>query len=232
MTDKENMTAHKSKIFIKAATWYGITFLILGALIFIPSGTLEYWQGWLFMSVLFIPMFFVLIYLTIKDPDLLEKRLNAKEKEKPQKVYVVLSIIVTIAIFVIPGLDHRYHWSRVPVILVWLSAAMMLTGYILFIMVMRQNSYASRVIEIQLDQKVIDTGLYSMVRHPMYMAATILFGFSPLVLGSLFGLIPMVFLPLLLVIRIMNEEKVLREGLSGYKEYMQKVRFRMIPHIW
>ncbi len=232
MTDKENMTVHKGNIFVKAGILYGFGVVLLGALIFLPAGTLEYWQGWLFMAVLFIPMFFVLIYLTIKDPDLLKKRLNVKEKEKPQKVYVVLSIIVTIAIFVIPGLDHRYHWSQVPDILVWLSAAMMLTGYTLFIVVMRQNSYASRVIELQPGQKVIDTGLYSMVRHPMYMAATILFGFVPLVLGSFLGLIPMVFLPLLLIIRIRNEEKVLREGLPGYKEYMQKVRFRMIPHIW
>ncbi len=226
------MTPERRKVLVKAGILYALGVVFLGALIFIPAGTMEYWQGWLFMAVLFIPMFFVLIYLTVKDPDLLRKRLNAKEKEKPQKVYVVLSIIVTIAIFVIPGLDHRYHWSRVPDILVWLSAAMMLTGYILFIVVMRQNSYASRVIEIQQGQRLIDTGLYSMVRHPMYMAATILFGFVPLVLGSFFGLIPMVFLPLLLIIRIRNEEKVLREGLPGYKEYMQKVRFRMIPHIW
>lgn len=226
------MTPERRKVLVKAGILYALGVVFLGALIFIPAGTMEYWQGWLFMAVLFIPMFFVLIYLTVKDPDLLRKRLNAKEKEKPQKVYVVLSIIVTIAIFVIPGLDHRYHWSRVPDILVWLSAAMMLTGYILFIVVMRQNSYASRVIEIQHGQRLIDTGLYSMVRHPMYMAATILFGFVPLVLGSFFGLIPMVFLPLLLIIRIRNEEKVLREGLPGYKEYMQKVRFRMIPHIW
>jgi protein-S-isoprenylcysteine O-methyltransferase Ste14 len=184
------------------------------------------------MYLVAIVLFFVLILLSVKDPDLLAKRLNTKEREKPQKIYVLFSIFICLITYVIPGLDFRFHWSRVPILLVWLSAAGMLTGYFLFVVVMRQNSYASRVIEIQQGQKLIDTGLYSVVRHPMYMAATLLFGFSPLVLGSFYGLLPAVFIPIALVIRIMNEEKVLREGLPGYEAYMQKVRFRLIPYIW
>lgn len=208
------------------------TALVTGALIFIPAGSLRFWNGWLLMAVLFAPWFFSIFYLAVKDPELLEKRLKLKEKDRTQMSLQVLSFIFYIVVLVIPGLDHRYGWSRVPVWLVWLSAAVVLAGFILCIIVMRQNRYASRVIEIQDGQKLIDTGLYAVVRHPMYMSLIILFIFCPLVLGSFYGLIPTVSIPLLLVIRILNEEKFLREGLPGYLEYTRKVRFRMIPHIW
>jgi protein-S-isoprenylcysteine O-methyltransferase Ste14 len=163
---------------------------------------------------------------------LLEKRINLNEKEREQKKYVRLSMILFVVAYVIPGLDFRFGWSNVPLWLVLVSLALMITGYILFIVVIIQNRYASRVIEIQHEQKLIDTGLYSVVRHPMYMAATILYLSSPLVLGSVYALIPMALLPFLLGYRIINEEKVLLKGLQGYEGYVNKVKFRMIPFVW
>jgi protein-S-isoprenylcysteine O-methyltransferase Ste14 len=201
-------------------------------LIFLPAGTFKFWNGWLFIGALCIPMIFVIIYLIINNPDLMVKRMKTDEKEKPQKIYLFLSIIASVITFVLPGLDYRFHWSSVPLWLVIISTVVMIAGYLLFFIVMKQNSYASRVIEIQEEQKLIDTGLYSFVRHPMYFAATILYGFSPLILGSYFAMIPMIFIPLLLVIRIRNEEKVLLKGLKGYEEYMKKAKFRLIPYIW
>lgn len=209
-----------------------MAFIFVAALLFIPAGSLDYYNGWLFLCSLFIPMSLVMIYLVVKDPALLEKRMKTDEKEKTQKVYLVLSILATIATFAIPGFDYRYQWSFVPVWLVAISTVFMITGYIVFFMVMKQNSYASRVVEIQEEQKLIDTGLYSIVRHPLYFGAIILYGFTPLVLGSYYALIPMVLIPLLLAVRIINEEKVLLSGLKGYDEYMKKVKFRLIPFIW
>ncbi len=226
------MTADHRKILIRANNMSIATALITGALIFIPAGSLKFWNGWLFLAVFFMPWFFSIFYLGVKDPELLKKRSNLKERDRTQMSIQVISFVFYIAVLVIPGLDHRFGWSKVPVLLVWLSAAATLAGFIMCIIVMRQNRYASRVIEIQDDQKLIDTGLYSVVRHPMYLSLIILFVFSPLVLGSFYGLIPTAFIPLLLVIRILNEEKVLREQLAGYREYTQKVRYRLIPHIW
>jgi len=177
-------------------------------------------------------MIFALIYLIIKDPELLEKRINLKEKEKEQKKYVKLSVLLYIVAYVIPGLDFRFGWSDVPLWLVLVSLVMMLCGYAMFMIVMLQNRYASRVIEIQKEQKLIDTGLYSIVRHPMYLAATILYLASSLVLGSYYTLIPMAILPFLLGYRILNEEKILLKGLPGYEKYKEKVKYRMIPFIW
>lgn len=213
-------------------TRYLLVLVFVGLLIFLPAGSLNFRNGWLFIGALFIPMIFVMIYLLIKDPDLLEKRMKTKEKEKPQKVYLVLSIIVSIITFILPGLDYRFHWSSVPFWVVILSTVLMITGYAMFFLVMKQNSYASRVIEIQEDQKLIDTGLYSLVRHPMYFSATLLYFFAPLILGSYYAMIPMIFIPVLLVIRIKNEEKVLLEGLKDYDLYMKKVKYRLIPYIW
>ena len=226
------MTADHRKILIRANNMSIATALITGALIFIPAGSLRFWNGWLFLAVFFVPWFFSIFYLGVKDPELLKKRSNLKEKNRTQMSIQVISFIIYIVMLVIPGLDHRFGWSRIPVLLIWLSAAATLAGFIMCIIVMRQNSYASRVIEIQDGQKLIDTGLYSFVRHPMYLSLIILFVFSPLVLGSFFGLILAVLIPTLLVIRILNEEKVLREGLPGYREYAQKVRYRLIPLIW
>lgn len=222
----------KTSLIIRASLMYALSFLLVSLLIFIPAGSLKFWNGWLFMGSLFIPMFLILIYLFVKEPDLLIKRMKAKEKEKAQKAFQFLSIIVFLIVFIVPGLDFRFSWSYVPLPVVLISALLMMSGYLMFFIVMKQNTFASRVIEIQDEQKLIDTGLYSFVRHPMYLASLILFGFVPLVLGSFYGLIPMAFIPLLLVIRIRNEEKVLTSGLKGYDKYMENVKYRILPFIW
>lgn len=223
---------NKNNIAIRAIFIYLFSILLVGLLIFIPAGSIKYWNGWLFLGALFIPMICVLIYLLVKDPDLLARRMKTKEKEKVQKVYLLLSVIACLCTFIIPGLDYRFNWSDVPFVIVIVSALVMMSGYFIFFTVMRQNTYASRVIEIEDEQKLIDTGLYSFVRHPMYLGAIILYGFVPLVLGSFYALIPMVFIPGLLIIRIRNEEKVLIRGLKGYDEYMKKVKYRIFPFIW
>lgn len=220
------------KLFVRTIIIYFLTLLFVGILLFVPAGSFKFWNAWLYIGALFIPMFIALIYLITKDPDLLKKRLKTKEKEKPQKIYVVSSIVVFSATFIIPGFDYKYHWSSVPILVVIPSTIIMLSGYLMFFVVMKQNSYASRVVEIQDEQKLIDTGLYSFVRHPMYLAGMILYGFSPLVLGSYYALIPMILIPVLLIIRIKNEEKVLIEGLKGYDSYMKKVKYRLLPFIW
>jgi protein-S-isoprenylcysteine O-methyltransferase Ste14 len=220
------------ELIFQAITKYILALLFIGLLLFAPAGSFKFWNAWVFMGGLFIPMIFVMTYLIIKDPELMQKRMKMQEKEKTQKIYVVLSIIIFMITYTIPGLDFKYHWSKVPLWLVIVATLIMIFGYFMFFTVMKQNSYASRVIEIQKGQKVIDTGLYSVVRHPMYLAALILFGISPLVLGSFYALIPMMFIPLLLVIRILNEEKVLQNNLNGYQEYMKKIKYRLIPLIW
>ena len=223
---------NRSLLIIRTLLVYLVSLFFVGLLIFFPAGSIKFWNGWLFLGALFIPMFGVLIYLLVKDPDLLAKRMKTKEKEKTQKTYLILSIIVCFITFIVPGLDFRLNWSHVPLSVVLISTIIMISGYLMFFIVMKQNTYASRVIEIQDEQKLIDTGLYSFVRHPMYLAGTILYGFAPLVLGSFYALIPMVFIPILLIIRIKNEEKVLINGLKGYDEYMEKVKYRLLPFIW
>lgn len=225
-------TGKRGYLFARTLLIYFFSLFFVGLIIFLPAGSFKFWNGWLFVGALFIPMFFVIIYLIVNDPDLLIKRLKTKEKEKTQKVYLMLSIIVFLVTFIIPGLDFRFKWSHVPVTVVLISTLLMISGYLIFFIVMRQNTYASRVIEIQDEQKLIETGLYSVVRHPMYLGALILYGFAPLVLGSFFALIPMVFIPFLLIIRIKNEEEVLKNGLKGYIEYIKKVRYRLLPFVW
>ncbi len=222
----------KSKLAIRAGFVYLLSLLVIGALLFSTSGSFGFWNAWLFMGALFVPMLFVLVYLLLKEPDLLEKRMKSREKEKPQKAYVILSVAAFVCIFAVPGFDYRYRWSDVPDWLVVISTVMMEVGYGMFFVVMRQNRYASRVVEIQEGQKLIDTGLYSIVRHPMYTSASVLYIFSALVLGSYYTLIPMILIPFLLSIRVVNEEKVLKAGLPGYADYMQRVGYRLIPFIW
>ena len=216
----------------RVITWFGAGMSFIFILIFLPARTVRFFNGWLFMGGMLIPMFFVLIYLLIKDPELLVKRTNMKERESDQKKYVRLSILLYLITYTIPGFDFRFHWSKVPDWLVIVSFCTMIGGYLMFVAVMLQNRYASRVIEIQEQQKLIDTGLYSVVRHPMYLAATILYLSSALVLGSWYALIPMSALPFLLAFRVKNEEKVLIEGLPGYSEYIKRVRFRILPGVW
>ena len=206
--------------------------IVIGALLFCPAGSLHYWNGWLFMAALFVPMTIALVYLCRNDRSLLEKRLKLHEKQKEQKIYLKLSLIWFVVSFLMPGFDYRFGWSDVPVWLTVASVTVMIFGYVLFIIVMVQNTFASRVIEIQQNQRVIDTGMYSVVRHPMYMAAIIMYLACPLVLGSYYALIPTMLLPALIIYRIRNEEAVLRAGLDGYPEYAERVRYRLIPYLW
>jgi protein-S-isoprenylcysteine O-methyltransferase Ste14 len=222
----------RNPLITRSVFMYLSSLLFVGLLVFLPAGSVKFWNGWLFIGVLFTAMFFVLIWLLVKDPDLLAKRLKTREKEKPQKTYIILSIIVLFGTFILPGLDFRFNWSDIPLSVVLIATLVMIGGYLMFFAVMRQNTYASRVIEIQEGQKLIDTGLYSIVRHPMYLGATILYISVPLVLGSWYALIPSALIPILLIIRIMNEEKVLISGLKGYTDYMKKVKYRLIPFIW
>ena len=206
--------------------------LIMGATLFIPAGTLDFWEGWLFFSALFIPMFFVFIYMIRHERQLLEKRLNIKERREEQKFIQLFNTFLFFLCMVIAGLDRRYGWSYVPFWLVIASDMMMLIGYYFFIKTMLHNEYASRVIEVQKGQKIIDTGPYAVVRHPMYAAGILMYMFIPVALGSFWAMIPLLLIPVMLVFRLLDEEKALIKGLKGYKQYMKKVKYRLIPWIW
>jgi protein-S-isoprenylcysteine O-methyltransferase Ste14 len=206
--------------------------LIMGAILFIPAGTLDFWEGWLFFSALFIPMFFVFIYMIRHERRLLEKRLNVRERRKQQGLIQLFNTISFFASMMVAGFDRRYGWSNVPFWLVIASDATMLTGYYFFIKTMLHNAYASRVIEVQKGQKVIDTGPYAVVRHPMYAAGIFMYMFIPVALGSFWAMIPLLLIPVMLIFRLLDEEKAMIKGLKGYKRYMKKVKYRLIPGIW
>ena len=220
------------KLFIQAIGKFLLGVIILGLLLFLPAGSLSYWQGWLFMGILFVPMFVAGLVMMAKNPELLRKRLNAKEEEKEQKMVVKLSGLLFIAAFVVAGLNWRFGWCVLPDWAVWVAVALFLACYLLYAEVLRENTYLSRTIEVQENQKVIDTGLYGIVRHPMYSATTLLFLAMPLVLASPISFVIMLLYIPLIVIRIKNEEKVLEEGLAGYKEYKARVKYRILPFIW
>ena len=222
----------KKKLFLQAIGKFLLGVLILGLLIFLPAGSFSYWQGWLLMGILFVPMFVAGLVMMARNPDLLRKRLNAKEEEKEQKMVVGLSGLLFVAAFVVAGLNWRFGWCVLPDWVVWVSAAVFLACYLLYAEVLRENTYLSRTIEVQENQKVIDTGLYGIVRHPMYSVTTLLFLVMPLVLASpiSFGIM-LLYIPLI-VLRIKNEEKVLEEGLPGYKEYKTRVKYGILPYIW
>lgn len=220
------------KLFASALIKYASGIVVLGLLLFVPAGTLVWWQGWLLMGILFVPMFVAGLVMLAKNPELLRKRLNAKEQEAEQKTVVKLSGLLFIAAFVVAGLNWRFGWWVLPDWAVWVAAGLFLASYLLYAEVLRENTYLSRTIEVQENQKVIDTGLYGIVRHPMYMATTILFLAMPLVLASPISFIIMLgYLPVIAK-RIRNEEKVLEEGLEGYAAYKKKVRYRILPFIW
>ena len=222
----------KNHLFIQAISKFLLGVVIICALLFLSAGSLHYWQGWLLMGILFIPMFCAGLVMVVKNPELLRKRLNAREGEKEQKTVVRFSGLLFFAAFVIAGLNWRFGWCVLPDWAVWVSAGLFLVCYLLYAEVLRENTYLSRTIEVQENQKVIDTGLYGVVRHPMYMATTVLFLAMPLVLASPFSFLIMLFYIPLIAKRIKNEEKVLEEGLVGYKEYKQKVKYKVIPFIW
>ena len=207
-------------------------FVCIGLLLFLPAGTMYYFNGWLFCAVLFIPVLIMGVVLFLKAPDLLRKRLREKEEQAEQKSVVALSGLMFVAGFVLAGLDYRFGWTQLPLWLVYGAAVAFLLGYAMFGEVMRENAYLSRTVEVQENQVVIDTGLYGIVRHPMYTATVVMFLAMPLVLGSAVSLLVFLVYPLLIAKRIRNEEQVLEEGLAGYSEYKQKVKYRMIPFIW
>ena len=206
--------------------------ILMGLLIFIPAGSVWYWQGWLLMGILFIPMFIAGLIMMKKSPDLLRKRLDAREKQSEQKAVILLSGLMFLVGFVLAGLDFRFGWSHMPS---WLSTAgtvIFLLSYLLYAEVLRENTWLSRTIEVQENQTVVDTGLYGIVRHPMYSATILLFLMIPLILGSWYALIIFAFYPVIIIVRLMDEEDLLTRELPGYAEYKKKVKYRIIPFVW
>lgn len=220
------------KLFISAISKFLLGVLLVGVLIFVPAGTLDYFGGWLLMGILFIPMFIAGIVMMLKNPALLKSRLNAKEKDKAQDLVVKLSGLMFIAGFVVAGLGVRFGWYILPRFVIIIGACLFILAYVLYAEVLRENTYLSRTIEVQENQKVVDTGLYGIVRHPMYAVTLILFLSMPLVLGSLYSLAIFLVYPFIIAKRIINEEKFLEENLEGYAEYKKKVKYRLIPLIW
>ena len=214
------------------AVRFGLAGPVLAAAFFLPAGTLDYWQAWTYMAILLLPMFLVVAYFLKKDPELLERRMRMKEKEPAQKIIIKLSYFIFLAAFLLPGFDRRFGWSSVPVWLVLIADIVVLAAYGRFVRVMSENRFLSRVVEVEQQQKVIDTGPYAQVRHPMYAAIIPLYLFSPLALGSFWAMIPAAFIPLVLIARIFNEEKVLSRELAGYRKYARRVKFRLIPGVW
>ena len=220
------------KLFINALAKFLIGLLLVGLLIFLPAGTLAYPGGLLFLCLLFVPMLLMGIVMLARARDLLAKRLDAKEKQAAQKGVQSLAGLVFMAGFVLAGLDFRFGWSDVPLPAVIAASVIFLIGYALYAEVMRENAYLSRTVKVEEGQTVISTGLYGIVRHPMYLASVLMFLSIPLVMGSWYALIPFAFYPVLMVVRILDEEKLLTAELSGYEEYKKKVKYRMIPFIW
>ena len=221
-----------TKLFFEAIIKILLGIIIIGLLIFFPAGTINYWNGWLLMGLLFIPMFIAGIVMMIKSPELLKKRLNLKEKQGKQKQVVLLSALMFIAGFIVAGFNFRYGWIVFPNIVIIISSIIFVLSYIVYAEVLRENKYLFRTIEVQENQKVIDSGLYGIVRHPMYMSTIFLFLSMPLILGSIYSFVIFLIYPIIIAKRIKNEEEVLEKELEGYAEYKNKVKYKMIPFIW
>lgn len=221
-----------TKLFIEAVTKFVLGFVLIGLLIFLPAGTFSFSYGWLFMGILFVPMFLAGIVMMFKNPELLQKRLDAKEKQKEQSLVVKLSGLMFLAGFIVAGLGYRFNWYLLPKGIVIGASVVFLIAYLLYAEVLRENTYLSRTIEVQENQKVIDTGLYGIVRHPMYSVTLLLFLSTPLVLGSIYSFFIFLAYPFIIAERIKNEEQVLEKELDGYHAYKQKVKYRLIPFIW
>lgn len=222
----------KIKLLISALIKYIFGVALVALMLFLPAGDFVYPNAWLFMALLFVPMLILGTWLYVANPALLASRLKSKEKRKEQKHVVALSGIIFISVFVLCGLDYRYDWSEVPRWLVCVASVLLLVGYVMYAEVMRENVYLSRTIEVQDGQQLIDTGLYAVVRHPMYSATIVMYLAIPLVLGSLWALLLMSFYPFVIVKRIQNEEQLLALELSGYSEYQKRVKYKIIPGIW
>ena len=221
-----------AKLFSQALSKFLFGLIIISLLLFIPAGTLNYPNAWLFLALLFIPMFIAGIIMLIKSPELLKKRLNAKEEENEQKIVILISGAIFLLAFIIAGLNFRFGWSKLPQIVVVVASIIFLLSYIMYAEVLRENMYLSRTVEVSENQKVIDRGLYGLVRHPMYTSTIFLFLSMPLILGSLFSFGIMLIYPIIIIFRIKNEEKFLESKLDGYKDYKDKVNYKIIPFIW
>ncbi len=220
------------KLFFQAIGKVIAGLLLVGLLLFVPAGTLAFWQAWLLIGILFVPMVIVGLVMMVKNPELLQKRLNVRETEKEQRMVIALSGVMFVAAFAVAGLNYRFSWLILPDWAVYIGAGIFLAAYLLYAEVLRENAYLSRTIEVQEHQKVIDTGLYGIVRHPMYAATLLLFLSMGIVLASPISFaILLLYIPII-VVRINNEEKVLAEGLPGYAAYRQRVRYRLIPFLW
>ena len=221
-----------AKLFSQALMKFLFGLVIVFLLLFIPAGSMDYFNGWLFIALLFIPMFIAGIIMFIKSPELLKRRLNAKEEENEQKIVILISGIVFLLAFILAGLNFRFEWFQLPQIVVITASIIFLLSYIMYAEVLRENMYLSRTVEVSENQEVIDTGLYGIVRHPMYTSTIFLFLSMPLILDSIFSFIVMLIYPIVMILRIKNEEKVLERELEGYKEYKEKVKYRIVPFIW
>ena len=220
------------KLFFKAITKYIFGIILVGILLFVPAGTFNYWNAWLLMGLLFIPMFVAGIILMIKNPMLLKSRLDVKEKEKEQKEVIIYSGLMFLIGFVIAGLNYRFSWVKIPDVVVIIASILFIISYVFYAEILKENTYLSRTIKVQKNQKVVDTGLYGIVRHPMYSITIILFLTMPLILGSIISFAIFLIYPFIISKRIKNEEEVLEKELKGYKEYKKKVKYRLIPFIW
>jgi len=220
------------KLKVKALKMFGLAPIILGIIFFVPAGSFRFWEAWVYSAVIIIPMIFVVIYFLKRNPDILERRLQFKEKEPQQKKIVRIGNILFFIAMILPGLDYRFGLSDIPAVMVFSSDAMVLAGIFIYFLVLKENSYASRIIEVQEGQKVISTGPYSVVRHPMYSAVGSMYLFTPIALGSYWAIIPMLLIIPIIVLRILNEEEILKKDLPGYTEYVTKTRYRLIPFIW
>ena len=221
-----------TKLFLQALSKFLIGLIIICMLLFIPAGTLNYPNGWLFIALLFIPMFIAGIIMFIMAPDLLRRRLNAKEEEEEQKLVLLLSGIMFLLAFILAGLNFRFGWFKLPAIAIIMASIIFLIAYAMYAEVLRENEYLSRTVEVSENQKVVDTGLYGLVRHPMYTSTIFLFLSMPLVLDSILSFIVMLIYPTIIIFRIRNEEKVLENDLDGYKEYKEKVKYKLFPYLW
>ena len=220
------------KLLINGLTKFICGFLLVGLLIFLPAGTLCYTYGWLLIGLLFAPMLIAGFVMFFKAPDFLAKRLDAKEKQATQKGVVALSGLMFIAGFVVAGLDYRFGWSKMPAVATIMASILFLLAYVLYAEVMRENAYLSRTVKVEEGQTVVDTGLYGVVRHPMYMATILLFLMIPVVLGSWYALIVFAFYPAIIIVRLKDEEDLLTRELTGYAEYKKKVKYRILPFVW
>ena len=220
------------KLFLQALTKFVLGLLMIGLLLFLPAGTFDFWQAWLFIGILFVPMFIAGIVLMIRQPELLRKRLDAKEQQQEQKWVVALSGLMFISVFVVAGLNRRFGWFLLPDWAVYIATAIFLVAYAMYAEVMRENVWLSRTVEVQENQQVVSTGLYGIVRHPMYAATLLLFLSMPLVLASPWSFFIMLLYIPIIALRIRNEEQVLERELKGYTEYKQRVRYKVIPFIW